>query len=160
MRPSRRYGFGFPGKKREFTTKLAFYVDVSGSMTDEVLRNGFGIVNKFFKYGVAQTDVYQFDTEMKNDGKALKMQKAQKEIKLLGRGGTDFQVVLDHLATKEQYDGVIIYTDGYSYRPEVPKGLKTKNLLWLFDTEDNYNNAFDNLKGIGTAAYVKSDREY
>ena len=160
MRPSRRYGFGFPGKKREFTTKLAFFVDVSGSMTNEVLQNGFGIINKFFKYGIKETDVYQFDTELK-DETPMKMHKARKEIKLLGRGGTDFQVVLDKLSTMpNHYDGVIVYTDGWAARPKVPKNVKTKNILWLFDTEDNYNEAYKNLKGIGRAAYVKSDREY
>lgn len=159
MRPSRRYGFGFPGRKRDFTTRLAFFVDVSGSMTNDILQKGFGVINKFFKYGVKETDVYQFDTELK-DEKPLKMFKAQKEIKLLGRGGTDFQCVLDHLAKVPEYDGVIIYTDGYSYRPTPPKGLKTKNILWLYDTETNYNECKENLKGIGRAAYIRSDREY
>jgi predicted metal-dependent peptidase len=159
MRPSRRYGFGFPGRRRDFTTRLAFFVDVSGSMTNDILQKGFGVINKFFKYGVKETDVYQFDTELK-DEKPLKMFKAQKEIKLLGRGGTDFQCVVDHLAKVPEYDGVIIYTDGYSYRPTIPKGLKTKNILWLYDTETNYNECKENLKGIGRAAYIRSDREY
>lgn len=159
MRPSRRYGFGFPGRRREFTTQLAFFVDVSGSMTNDILQKGFGVINKFFKYGVKETDVYQFDTELK-DEKPLKMFKAQKDIKLLGRGGTDFQCVVDHLAKLPEYDGVIIYTDGYSSRPKVPKGMKTKNILWLYDTETNYNECKENLKGIGRAAYIRSDKEY
>tara|TARA_R110001606_G_scaffold134259_1_gene270582 strand:- start:6548 stop:7963 length:1416 start_codon:yes stop_codon:yes gene_type:complete len=159
MRPSRRYGFGFPGRRREFTTRLAFFVDVSGSMTNDILQKGFSVINKFFKYGVKETDVYQFDTELKHE-KPLKMFKAQKDIKLLGRGGTDFQCVIDHMAKVPEYDGVIIYTDGYSSRPKVPKGMKTKNILWLYDTETNYNECKENLKGIGRAAYIRSDREY
>lgn len=160
MRPSRRYGFGHPGKKREFSTKLAFFVDVSGSMSDQVLREGFGVINRFFKYGISETDVYQFDTELK-DETPLKMFKAQKEIKLMGRGGTDFQVVLDKLEKHpNKYDGVIVYTDGYAAVPQVPKGVKTKNILWLFDSEDSYNDGSPNLSGIGRCAYIKSDREY
>ena len=160
MKPSRRFGFGFPGKRRDFTTRLAFFVDVSGSMTDEVLSKGFGIVNRFFTYGIKEVDVYQFDTELKNDGKPLKMDRAKKEISLQGRGGTDFQVVLDKLAKEKDYDGVIVYTDGWARRPNIPKGVKSKNILWLFDREDNYKHAYPNLKGIGRAAFVRSDKEY
>lgn len=160
MKPSRRFGFGFPGKKRDFSTRLAFFVDVSGSMTDDILSKGFGIVNKFFTYGIKEVDVYQFDTELKNDGKPLKMDRAKRDIKLMGRGGTDFQVVLDKLSNEKNYDGVIVYTDGWAQRPTVPKGVNAKDILWLFDKEDNYNAAYPNLKGIGRAAFVRSDREY
>ena len=159
MRPNRRYGFGFPGKKREFTTKLAFFVDVSGSMTDDILKRGFGVINRFFKYGIESTDVYQFDTEIK-DEKPLTMHQARKEFKLIGRGGTDFQAVLDLLHRKgNPYDGVIIYTDGYASRPRVPKGLDTSKILFLFDSEVNYEQCKKNLQGIGKQAFVKSDRE-
>ena len=53
-----------------------------------------------------------------------------------------------------------VYTDGYAAVPQVPKGVKTKNILWLFDSEDSYNDGSPNLSGIGRCAYIKSDREY
>lgn len=154
MKTNRRYGWQQPGRKRNFTTKIAFFVDVSGSMSNESLRNGFSIINKFFKYGIESIDVYQFDTEIKN-AKPLQMQKAKKEVKVLGRGGTDFQPVIDLVeSSKTNYDGIIIYTDGGSYAPTL-KRKTNKKLLFLYDTERNYNDAKDRLKGIGKVAFIK-----
>ena len=157
MRPSRRHGWQMPGKKRDFTTKLAFFVDVSGSMDDRTLNKGFSIINKFFQYGIESTDVYQFDTEIK-DEKPLTLHGAKKDIKLLGRGGTNFQCVLDLLAKKGiRYDGVIVYTDGWASRPTMPAGMPKSKFLWLYDTESNYNGAKRTLEGLGKIAFVKSD---
>lgn len=160
MRPNRRLGWKYPGKKRNFTTKLAFFVDVSGSMSNETLKQGFSIINRFFSYGIQSIDVFQFDTEVKSE-KPVTMNQAKKEFKLMGRGGTDFQCIMDLLEKRGiNYDGVIVYTDGYASKPRIPKNVKKNKLLWLYDTEGNYNGAKQYLEGCGKLAYVKSDREY
>jgi len=158
MRPSRRFGFGFPGRKRDFTTSLAWYVDVSGSVDDEALMKCYSTINRFFKYGIESVDVYQFDTKMKSHN-PMNMDKAKKAFTILGRGGTDFQCVFDDLETKPAYDGVIIYTDGYAPRPNVKKSPRTKNVLWLFDSEPNYISCKKTFKGLGRAAFIKSEHE-
>lgn len=84
MKPSRRYDFQYMGSKRDFTTKILFAVDVSGSISSKDLAKGFSIVNRFFKYGIEQLDVISFDTEIK--GEKLSLKKARREIKVLGRG--------------------------------------------------------------------------
>ena len=159
MKPNRRSGWKTQGKKRDFTTRLAFFVDVSGSMSDASLQSGFSIINEFFSYGIPEIDVFQFDTELKSDI-PVNMKTAQKEFKLLGRGGTDFQCIADQLLKgKTVYDGVIVYTDGYASAPKLPLKIKNK-LLWLYDTELNYNGAKHYLEGCGRTAFVKSTDGY
>ena len=159
MKPNRRSGWKTQGKKRDFTTRLAFFVDVSGSMSDASLQSGFSIINEFFSYGIPEIDVFQFDTELKSDI-PVNMKTAQKEFKLLGRGGTDFQCIADQLLKgKTVYDGVIVYTDGYASAPKLPLKIKNK-LLWLYDTERNYDGAKHYLEGCGRTAFVKSTDGY
>ncbi len=136
MRPSRRYGFRYMGSKSEFTTRLLVAVDVSGSVEDADLQNFFSVVNRFFKYGIEQIDVIQFDTEIKDD--ILSLKKAKKAVKIQGRGGTDFQCVFDYLCDNTFYDGLIIFTDGYASEPKLKRQVRSQ-ILWILDTENNYN---------------------
>ena len=76
-----------------------------------------------------------------------------------GRGGTDFQVVFDFLATtKTKYDGVIVFTDGWCDRPD-PKGFDLRKVCWLIDCENNYESTKDTLKGLGNIAFVHGKDE-
>ncbi len=136
MRPSRRYGFKYMGSKSEFTTKLLVAIDVSGSVEDDDLHNFFSIVNRFFKYGIQQIDVIQFDTEIKEG--VLSLKKAKKSVKIQGRGGTDFQCVFDYLCDNPFYDGLIIFTDGYAPTPKLKRNVRSR-ILWVLDSETNYN---------------------
>ena len=152
MKPSRRYDFLYMGSRRDFTTKLLFAVDVSGSVSHAALRNGFSIMNRFFRYGIEEISVICFDSEIK--GKPLTLKKAKKEIDISGRGGTDFSVVIDFIDKERNFDGVIIFTDGYAPCPAIPKNKKTK-ILWLFDTESNFNRCKSHLSKLGKTAFVK-----
>ncbi len=152
MKPSRRYDFQYMGSKRDFTTKLLFAVDVSGSISNKDLVKGFSIVNLFFKYGIEQLDVISFDTEIK--GEKLSLKKAKKEIKVLGRGGTNFQPLMDYIDRYREYDGLIIFTDGYAPKPGIPKNRKTR-IVWLFNNESNYEYMKNRLVKLGKMAFVK-----
>ena len=128
MLPSRRYGFEYMGSKRDFTTDLLVAIDVSGSVTNEGISQALSIINRFFKYGVENIDVIQFDYGLQ--GEKMTMKKALKDkFKVQGRGGTDFQAPID-LFLKEGYDGLIMITDGFAAVPEVPKVFRG-NILWL-----------------------------
>ena len=50
MRPNRRSGFDNMGSIRRFDTNLLIAVDVSGSISDEVLRHFYSVIGKIFKY--------------------------------------------------------------------------------------------------------------
>ncbi|MEM1171671.1 MAG: VWA-like domain-containing protein [Cyanobacteria bacterium P01_H01_bin.35] len=153
MRPNRRYGFAYMGSRRDFTTRLLFAIDVSGSMGTEELRQGFSVVNRFFNYGVEAIDVIQFDADITTD--LMTFRRAQREVQLTGRGGTDFSPVLAYLEEHRDYDGLIIYTDGYAPCPAPPQNRRTR-IMWLFVSEAHYRSCYPKLQDLGLGAYLKS----
>ncbi|MDJ0516066.1 MAG: VWA-like domain-containing protein [Trichodesmium sp. MO_231.B1] len=154
MKPNRRYGFAYMGSRRDFTTRLLFAIDVSGSMGTEELRQGFSVVNRFFNYGVQAIDVIQFDAEITTD--VMTFRRAQREIQLTGRGGTNFDPVVAYLEEHRDYDGLIIYTDGYAPCPAPPQNLRTR-IMWLFVSEGNYRSCYPKLQHLGQGAYLKAN---
>ena len=152
MRPNRRSGFQYMGSIRQLRTNYLVAVDVSGSITDEDLRYFFSTINRFFKYGVERIDVVSFDTQL---GEPVTLSKARKEIKVAGRGGTCFQPAIDYLAEHPEYDGLIIFTDGYAPKPEVPAKLKGR-LLWILRSEKEYDKHRDWMKESGRACFIKN----
>jgi predicted metal-dependent peptidase len=154
MKPSRRYGFLYLGSRRDFCTKLLFAVDVSGSVTLSDIRKAFSIINQLFKYGIQSIDVLQFDCEIKD--KLLSLKKAKSEIKVIGRGGTDFQPVINYIDKKREYDGLIIFTDGFAPIPFGPQKNRRTKILWLFNNENNYLRMKDQVKKIGRSTFIKA----
>lgn len=154
MKPSRRYEFLYMGSRRQFSTRLLIAVDVSGSMSSEDLQRGFSTINRFFQYGIAQIDVIQFDTEIK--GQPLILKKARHQVKIIGRGGTNFSPVIDYIDRHSDYDGLIIFTDGEASIPPRPKNRLTR-ILWLFNHESNYQRAAAQLRPIGRSVFLKAN---
>lgn len=126
---NRRFDLEAPGRIRIYTTKVIFAVDVSGSMSDEDLAEGFAVINSVCSK--ASVEYVLFDTEIKLIEK--KMKKAKNSFKVKGRGGTDFEMMCRY-AEKQKADGLIIYTDGYAPAPNPPKGMK---VLWLMNGKGN-----------------------
>lgn len=133
MRPNRRTDFANMGSVYRFKTNLLVAVDVSASIKKQTLADFYTIINHFFHYGVEHIDVIQFDCEL---GEIESIQKASQHINIQGRGGTNFQIIVDFVA-EHNYDGVIIFTDGYAPEPEIPKTCRTK-FLWICNNTDNY----------------------
>lgn len=132
MRPSRRYGFQNMGIKREFCTRLLVAIDVSGSVSKKQVSQALAIINRFFKYGIENIDIIQFDAKILGD--TISMKKASKSLKISGRGGTDFQEALDYFVNGK-YDGLIMITDGYAEIPTLPDNA-SGNILWMiYDDE-------------------------
>lgn len=152
MKPSRRYDFQYMGSRRDFCTRLLFALDVSGSVSSEELQKGLATLNQCFKYGIESIDVIQFDTEIK--GATLTLKKARKSLEIVGRGGTSFDPVMAYIDKNRDYDGLIIFTDGYAQRPLLPKNNRTK-IFWLFNNEANYKAMAKNVDIIGKAAFLK-----
>lgn len=152
MKPSRRYGFEYMGSKYDFSTRLLFAVDVSGSIGSDDLEYGYSVINQLFKYGIEAVDVIQFDTKIKGEPQTFK--KAKKHVSIEGRGGTDFDDVMGYIETHREYDGLVVFTDGYANSPRKPNNKKTK-IFWLFNTESNYNRMQGNVTHTGRAAFIK-----
>ena len=131
MRPNRRSGFDAMGSRYDFTTHMIIGVDCSGSISKEDLRNFYSTINRFFQYGIKQIDVVQFDAVL---GEVQTLRKASTSIKVTGRGGTCFQPFIDYVAEHPEYDGALIYTDGYAPKPTIPTNMRTP-LCWVLRSE-------------------------
>ena len=153
FKPSRRYGFQYMGKKNEFTTRLLIAVDVSGSIADKEIRMFYSAINRFFKYGIQSIDVLQFDTEAKSPTMTIK--KAQKSIKVHGRGGTDFQPAINYFENaRKPYDGLIFFTDGYAPQPEMKMNTVRKT-VWICSNKINYNAHKKWMRECGRCCWIK-----
>ena len=150
-RPNRRYGFDFMGSHYKFTTKLLVAVDVSGSISDKELSKFFSIINRFFKYGIKDIDVIQFDFNI--TAPIMNLKKAKKSIKVTGRGGTSFQPPIDYYTAHKEYDGLIIFTDGYA---NIPNNSTHRRILWVLTNEKSYSNAINWIKTLANnkAMYI------
>ena len=66
------------------------------------------------------------------------MKKARRTIEVTGRGGTDFQSLINYFTEHaKQYDGLIIFTDGFAVIPKVSRGIARK-ILWICNNKANY----------------------
>ncbi len=142
MKPNRRYGFEFMGSQFEPKTHLLVAVDVSGSIESDDLIHFFSIINRFFTYGVEAIQVIAFDTEIKQE---FELKKATRNIKIVGRGGTDFQCAIDYYENHPEYQGLIIFTDGYAC---VPKIRLRKQILWILTGKQEYDDAYQWIKKL------------
>lgn len=151
FKPSRRFGFEYMGSKREFTTKLLLAIDTSGSISNKDLKNFYGVINKFFKYGIETIDVLNFDYDLQ--GEPVSFKKRQTSFNISGRGGTDFQPVFDYAKDHPEYDGVIIFTDGYAAHPKKKPGTKAK-FVWVLKSETEYNEHKDWMNETGKSCFL------
>ncbi|MBD5260414.1 MAG: hypothetical protein HDS46_06530 [Bacteroides sp.] len=126
MRPSRRYGWVQMGVRHPYTSRLLIAVDTSGSIQGEDLERFFGVVNSFFTYGIPHIDVIQFDAALHFP--LLSLDKVTKKIELRGGGGTNFQPAVNYFDEHKEYDGMLVFTDGYAPDPKVPSNRK---ILWV-----------------------------
>ena len=151
-RPNRRYEFDYMGSQYAFTTRLLIAVDVSGSVSDKALQQFFSIINRFFKYGIESLDVLQFDCEMTDEIMSLK--KARKQVKITGRGGTNFQIPMDYYEEHSEYDGLIIFTDGYAPKPEQKRYFE--KILWILTSRAEYDDAISWIRDLNgsKATYI------
>ena len=131
MRPNRRSGFDAMGSRYDFCTRMIIGVDCSGSISKTDLRNFYSTINRFFRYGIKQIDVVQFDVKL---GEVQTLVKASESVKVGGRGGTCFQPFIDFVAKHPEYDGALIYTDGYAPPPNIPATMRT-SLCWVLRSE-------------------------
>lgn len=133
MRPNRRTGFENMGSIRRFDTRLLVAVDVSGSISSESLSYFYGVINSAFRYGFESIDVIQFDCGVHV---VQSLKKVMREVLAIGRGGTSFQEPIEY-AHDNDYDGLLILTDGYAPEPWLPEGMRCK-IIWVCQDKNCY----------------------
>ncbi len=108
-----------PGRTRNRTSRIAVFLDESGSMGDKALELLVGEMNVLGSR--TEFDVFPFDTRVMPEH-MITWRKGMK-VSSLPRvmcGGTVFQCCVDFIHSKEMrgvYDGYIILTDGGSSKP-------------------------------------------
>ena len=150
MRPNRRYGFDAMGSQYAYSTRLLVAVDVSGSVPDEDIRKFLAVINRFFKQGIESIEVIEFDSEITTE-KPLLLKQAANGIRVIGRGGTNFQPAIDFYYEHEEYDGLVFLTDGYAPTPKLPDDKRHKPLAWILTTQGGNE---DNLKPFGPVVRI------
>ena len=128
MRPNRRYGVTSPGTKRNYTSKLLIAFDTSGSVSDEQLGYFVSELNGMIEH--VQADFIQFDTQVY--GEPQPFSKKASKIDIVGRGGTCFDPIIE-MVDEKNYDGLVIFTDGYAPFPPKPKA----RMLWAVCEQDS-----------------------
>ena len=125
-RINKRYAYIHPGKKTLRQAKIAIAIDQSGSVSDEMLEQFFGELNKLAK--LAEFTVVPFDTEV-NDSNVYVWKKGQnKKAERVMYGGTCFNAPTDYV-NAHSFDGVIILTDMEAPKPKRCKAQR----MWLTD---------------------------
>jgi predicted metal-dependent peptidase len=126
-----------PGVKRGTTARFAFFIDQSGSMSDEDVALAFTEVEGASKE--SEIDVYNFDTEI--DESSHKVWKRGRVFPW-GRtrcGGTDFNAVARFVNEQRNYgkwSGICILTDGYAPTLGFVRGAK---VLWVITPSGTTN---------------------
>jgi len=99
-----------------------------------------------------QIDVVQFDTKL---GEVQTLLKASENIKVKGRGGTCFQPFIDFVAKHPEYDGALIYTDGYASKPTIPATMRTP-LCWALRSEKEFKEHEDRMRQSGRVCVIEN----
>jgi len=114
------------GTRKERLPKLIVAIDTSGSISQKVLLDFFGQV-RILGMMLSEIRVIGCDAEVGLDVEYRPGM--EKRLKITGRGGTDFDPVVDLVNKKyRDYDGLIYLTDGEC---PLPKNKSKVPLLWV-----------------------------
>lgn len=120
-----------PGLKIKPRRHILFAIDTSGSVSTDELRECIQELHHIHKTGtditVIQADTYVRDISPFNH---------LAEFTVHGRGGTDFQPVIDHYnENAHKYTCLMYFTDGEAPAPTPARG----RILWILSSQSNIN---------------------
>tara|TARA_B100000902_G_scaffold581_1_gene792 strand:- start:13812 stop:14963 length:1152 start_codon:yes stop_codon:yes gene_type:complete len=125
-----------PGLKIKTKNHVCVGVDTSGSVSTNELIEFMNEINHMHKTGHKIT-VVQCDTQITS----IEDFNPKKDWGIKGRGGTDFQPVIDHY-NQSNYTALIYLTDGEAYTPQ----NCPKNALWVHSSQCRINEELPGLK--------------
>lgn len=127
---NRRYDEN-PGLKIKMKQHMLLAIDTSGSVSDSELQEFMGEIHHIYKTGVDITMI-QCDTVIRS----IEAYKGKNEIKVQGRGGTEFDPVLDYYnANQKKYTSLVYFTDG-----ECGVSVKPRSkVLWVLSERSGMN---------------------
>jgi predicted metal-dependent peptidase len=120
-----------PGLKVKMRQHMLLAIDTSGSVSDAELQEFMSEIYHIYKCGVDIT-VIQCDTMIRS----VEPYKGKFEMAVQGRGGTEFDPVLEYFnANLKKYTSLVYFTDGECSYSVKPRG----NTLWVL-SERSYMN--------------------
>ena len=120
-----------PGLKIKMRQHMLLAIDTSGSVSNEELSEFMNEIHHIHKAGVDIT-IVQCDTSIRS----IEPYKGKNDLKVHGRGGTEFDPVLDYYnANIGKYTSLVYFTDGECGYSVKPRG----NTLWVL-SERSYMN--------------------
>jgi predicted metal-dependent peptidase len=134
-RINKRYAYIHPGKKTQRQAKIAIAIDQSGSVSDDMLANFFGELNKLAK--LAEFTVIPFDTQVPEDKVYVWKKGKNQKSERVSCGGTCFNAPTDYV-NSHSFDGVIILTDMEAPKPKRCKAQR----MWMTDQRGAKNPYF------------------
>ena len=120
-----------PGLRIKRKNHILFAIDTSGSVSTNELKECLNEMYHLKKTG-ADVTVIQCDTAISN----IAPFDPKKDVTVHGRGGTEFQPVIDYYNEHQRHYSCLIYfTDGECYAPEKAKG----SILWVISSQGTPN---------------------
>jgi predicted metal-dependent peptidase len=157
-RPNKRYahqGIILP-TPYGYTTSVRWYGDTSGSVGAKFFALGLGGAVEICRQLRIQIDCGVFDAAIQGFWENVKDSNILKTVQFLGRGGTDFRPIFQHLkeTKKRKPDCVVIVTDLYGTFPEKSEKPPCQVIWMAPDTSKGVEvpfgqRLFVNLKELG-----------
>jgi len=120
-----------PGLKLKMKQHMLLGIDTSGSVSDSELQEFMSEIHHIYKAGVDVT-IVQCDTDIRS----IESYKGKFELNVIGRGGTEFDPVLEYYnGNQKRYTSLVYFTDGECYTRVKPKG----HVLWVLSERSNMN---------------------
>ena len=122
-----------PGLKIKMKQHMLLAIDTSGSVSDAELTEFMNEIHHIYKAGVDIT-IVQCDTSINS----IEEYKGKFELHVKGRGGTEFDPVLEYYnANQKKYTSLVYFTDGECYTSVRPKS----NVLWVLSERSHMNDS-------------------
>ena len=120
-----------PGLKLKMKQHMLLGIDTSGSVSDSELQEFMSEIHHIYKAGVDIT-IIQCDTDINS----IEPYKGKLELNVKGRGGTEFDPVLEYYnENQKKYTSLVYFTDGECYTSVKPKG----HVLWVLSERSQMN---------------------
>jgi predicted metal-dependent peptidase len=120
-----------PGLKIKMKQHMLLAIDTSGSVSDTELTEFMNEIYHIHKAGVDIT-IVQCDTSIRS----IEAYKGKNDLKVHGRGGTEFDPVLDYYnANLKKYTSLVYFTDGECYTSVKPRN----RVLWVLSERSEMN---------------------
>jgi predicted metal-dependent peptidase len=121
-----------PGLKIKMKQHMLLAIDTSGSVSNDELTEFMSEIHHIYKAGVDIT-IIQCDTSIRS----IESYKGKNELEVHGRGGTQFDPVLEYYNEHQrEFTSLVYFTDGECDASVRPKG----NVLWVISERSEMNN--------------------